>query len=138
MLWHKNEILEVLLHDCMIQNTAGSWILIFVTLDLKQPPVYPKKYIFSLRKGYNSIGLLESINLKSMFVGGAVAEWSKALLVRENKRKSKRSQVRPPTWAPFKKKKKIYSVSKTVRFLFSLVLLDMRYYFKISWKYVKG
>ena len=36
-------------------------------------------------------------------VGGAVAEWSKALLVRENKRKSKRSQVRPRTWAPFKK-----------------------------------
>ena len=35
--------------------------------------------------------------------GGAVAEWSKALLVRENKRKSKRSQVRPPTWAPLKK-----------------------------------
>ena len=28
-------------------------------------------------------------------MGGAVAEWSKALLVRENKRKSKRSQVRP-------------------------------------------
>ena len=35
--------------------------------------------------------------------GGAVAEWSKALLVRENKRKSKRSQVRPPSWAPLKK-----------------------------------
>ena len=34
-------------------------------------------------------------------LGGAVAEWSKALLVRVKKRKSKRSQVRPPTWAPF-------------------------------------
>ena len=33
-------------------------------------------------------------------LGGAVAEWSKALLVRENIRKSKRSQLRPPTWAP--------------------------------------
>ena len=37
---------------------------------------------------------------------GEVAEWSKALLVRENKQKLKRSQVRPPTWAPLKKKKK--------------------------------
>ena len=26
-----------------------------------------------------------------------------ALLVRENKQKSERSQVRPPTWAPLKK-----------------------------------
>ena len=38
-----------------------------------------------------------------MTQGGAVAEWSKALLVRENKQKSKRSQVCPPTWAPLKK-----------------------------------
>ena len=37
------------------------------------------------------------------YKGGAVAEWSKALLVRETKRKSKRSQVCPPTWAPLKK-----------------------------------
>ena len=33
--------------------------------------------------------------------GGAEADWSKALLVRENKRKLKKSQVRPPTLAPF-------------------------------------
>ena len=32
-------------------------------------------------------------------LGGAVAEWSKALLLRENKQKPKRSQVRPPAWA---------------------------------------
>ena len=40
---------------------------------------------------------------KSILERGAVAEWSKALLVRENKQKRKISQVRPPTWAPFKK-----------------------------------
>ena len=39
----------------------------------------------------------------SIYLGGAVAEWSKALLVRENKRKSKRSQVRPPDLGTFKK-----------------------------------
>ena len=41
--------------------------------------------------------------VKITTLGGAVAEWSKTLLVRENKRKSKRSQVRPPTWEPLKK-----------------------------------
>ena len=50
--------------------------------------------------------LKKALTNKSRPMGGAVAEWSKALLVRENKRKSKRSQVRPPTWAPFLKKKK--------------------------------
>ena len=33
---------------------------------------------------------------------GAVAEWSKALLVRE-KNEIQKSQVRPRTWAPLKK-----------------------------------
>ena len=36
--------------------------------------------------------------------GGAVAEWSKALLVRENKTIIKKIPGSPPTWAPFKKK----------------------------------
>ena len=35
--------------------------------------------------------------------GGAVAEWSRALHVRE-KTKTKRSQVRPPAWTILKKK----------------------------------
>ena len=49
---------------------------------------------------------LSGTNPAKMIVkkGGAVAEWSKALLERENKRKPKRSQVRPPAWAIFKKK----------------------------------
>ena len=42
-------------------------------------------------------------------LGGAVAEWSKALLVRE-KNENQKSQVRPPTWAPLKKNKDIYYV----------------------------
>ena len=57
----------------------------------------------SLLKCEAALLLVDCILSSNISVGGAVAEWSKALLVRENKRKSKRSQVRPPTWAPFEK-----------------------------------
>ena len=57
-------------------------------------------------------------------MGGAVAEWSKAQLVRENKRKSKRSQVRPQTWAPFIKKTLLAeSRSKLKHIFINLIIL---------------
>ena len=48
--------------------------------------------------------IVTSASYLSVLSGGAVAEWSKALLLREKINENpKRSQVRPPTWATFKK-----------------------------------
>ena len=48
---------------------------------------------------------LEGKNKQIPFMEGAVAEWSKALLLRGKiNEKPKRSQVRPPAWATFLKK----------------------------------
>ena len=53
---------------------------------------------------YLRLKIKENVNpILGNIEGGAVAEWSKALQLRENKRKSKRSQFRPPAWATFKK-----------------------------------
>ena len=59
--------------------------------------------LFSLTSSVLDHSATAPTSIKVCLLGGAVAEWSKAVLVRENKEKSKRSQVRPPTWAPLKK-----------------------------------
>ena len=60
-------------------------------------------------------------------MGSAVAEWCKALLVRENKQKSKRSRVRPPTWAPFKKNLWPSSLTSTAfRLNFSTDIISLK------------